>query len=73
MIDEATVVQIAREAAQAEGWAFVEPVECVLRRDWRGRGVRWEIRTNAGRFGAIARFVISAIDGRVIQKGYVPR
>ena len=73
MIDEAQALAIARHAAEAEGWAFVEPVKCDLRKSWRGVPMRWDIRTNAGRRGAIARFAIDAQDGGIIEKGYVPR
>jgi hypothetical protein len=73
MIEELQALAIARHAAEAEGWAFVEPVKCALRKSWRGVPLRWEIRTNAGRLGAIARFVIDARDGSIIEKGYVPR
>jgi len=75
MIDEAAAIAIARATAKEEGWAFVEPVEAILRRPWPwlGGGGRWEIRTHTGGLGAIARFIIDASDGRVIEKGYVPR
>jgi hypothetical protein len=73
MIDEAQAIQIARDAALAEGWGFSEPFECVLRRSWFGKATRWEIRSNAGSRGTIARFVISAVDGSVLRKGYVAR
>lgn len=78
MIDEQTAVAIARAEAQSMGWAFGEPVEAVLRqrRSWFGklenRG-RWSIRTNAMARGTCAWFVIDAVDGRVLEKGYVPR
>ena len=73
MIDRAQAIAIARATAEAEHWAFVEPIKCELRKTWRGAPSRWMIRTNAGRHGAIARFVIDASDGRIIEKGYVPR
>jgi len=73
MIEEAAAIEIARAAAKEEGWAFVEPVVATLRRPWLGGEGRWEIRTHAGGLGAIARFVIDAADGRVIEKGYIPR
>ncbi len=73
MIDEATAIAIARATAKEEGWAFVEPVATTLRRPWFGGGGRWEIRTNATSRGAMARFVIDAADGRVMDKGYIPR
>ena len=71
MIDEAQVFAIARRAA--EGWAFVEPVKRELRKSWRGVPMRWEIRTNSGRRGAIARFVIDARNCGIIEKVCVPR
>lgn len=74
MIDEATAVGIARAAAAVQGWVFVDPVQARLRKPWFGKaGARWEIHSNAMAFGARARFVIDAQDGRVIDKGYVPR
>jgi hypothetical protein len=73
MIDEQTATSIARAAAEKEGWAFADPVRCVLRRTWRGAPSRWEIRTNDGRRGSIARFVIDAGDGTIIEKGYISR
>lgn len=73
MIDEATAIAIARATAKEEGWAFVEPVATTFRRPWFGSGGRWEIRTHAAGLGAMARFVIDASDGRVIDKGYIPR
>lgn len=74
MIDERQAIEIARAAAAEQNWAFAEPVECVARRSWlRGRTMRWEIRTNADRLGTITRFVIDARDGRVLERGYLPR
>jgi hypothetical protein len=73
VIDEQAALAIARSAAQAEGWAFPEPVRIVLRKDWLGRAKRWEIQSGAGRRGTAGRFVIDATDGRIIEKGYIPR
>ena len=73
MIDESEAVSLARAAAEKEGWSFVEPVAATFRRPWFGQGGRWEIRTNAVGRGAMARFVIDASDGRVTEKGYIPR
>ena len=73
MIDESQAIEVCRQEAEAQGWAFVEPVDCHLRKTWRGAPKHWDVRTNAGHLGAIARFVVDACDGRVLEKGYVPR
>lgn len=73
MIDQVEAITIARLAADKEGWAFAEPVVARLRRPWFGRGGRWEIWTNGVNRGTRARFVIDLQDGRVIEKGYLPR
>ncbi|KQW59280.1 hypothetical protein [Variovorax sp. Root411] len=74
MIDEKDAIALARAAAMAAGWAFVEPVQARLRKPWFGKGAaRWEINSNAMAFGARARFVIDAVDGRILDKGYIPR
>ena len=73
MIDQAEAIAIARLVADKEGWAFAEPVVVRLRRAWFGQRGRWEIWTNAVNRGTRARFVIDAQDGRVIEKGYLPR
>jgi hypothetical protein len=74
MIDEQSAIEIARAAAAEQQWAFGEPVECVVRRSWlRGRPMRWEIRSSAGSRGSVSRFVIDANDGRILERGYVPR
>lgn len=73
MIDEAEAIALAKSAAAQEGWAFVEPVAAVFRQPWLGGSGRWEIHTNASGLGARARFIIDAADGRIIEKGYIPR
>ncbi|MET3495138.1 hypothetical protein [Variovorax boronicumulans] len=74
MIDEQAAIALARAAAAAAGWAFVDPVQTRLRKPWFGKGAgRWEIQSNAMAFGARARFVIDAADGRILDKGYIPR
>lgn len=73
MIDRDEALQVARERAAANGWAFGEPVAISLRRGWLGQKDRYEIETNAGMRGTKARFVISAATGRVLSEGYIPR
>ena len=73
MIDQVEAIAIARLAADKEGWGFAEPVIAHLRRSGSGQLDRWEIWTNGLNRGTKARFVIDARDGRVIEKGYIPR
>jgi hypothetical protein len=73
MIDKSAAIALARAAAEKEGWSFVEPVAATLRRAWSGDGGRWEIHSNACVRGTRARFIIDASDGRIIEKGYIPR
>jgi uncharacterized membrane protein YkoI len=73
MIPEHAALAIARDRAQANGWAFSEPVAIVLRRPWTGGNSRYEIETNAGHLGTKATFVVDAETGTVLSEGYVPR
>lgn len=73
MIDAHSAVNIARERALTQGWAFAEPIEVVHRRGWFGRAGRFEIETNAGKLGSKARFVIDEATGDVLSEGYIPR
>ena len=73
MIDQEAAISIAKDAARTQGWAVVDPIEALLRRDWFGRPKRWEIRTNIrNRGGPKARFVVDATDGHIVDQGYVP-
>ena len=73
MIDEAAAVERARARAAEKGWAFMEPVRVTTRRTWlRGTPMRYEIVTNDGQRGAIARFVVDASSGAILDEGYVP-
>ncbi|HEX3695677.1 MAG TPA: hypothetical protein VH374_09830 [Polyangia bacterium] len=73
MIEREQALQIARERAAANGWAFGEPVEVRLRRGWFGQDDRYQIETNAGQRGTKARFLISAKNGKILSEGYIPR
>ena len=73
MIARELAIQIARDRAEANGWAFSEPLAIVQRRPWLGWGrSRFEIETNAGNRGTKARFVIDGITGEVLREGYIP-
>jgi hypothetical protein len=73
MIDEDQAIQIAKERASEMSWAFVEPLDVVVRKGWFGGVSRFEIETNSGKRGTKARFVIDAKTGKVLSEGYIPR
>jgi len=72
-VTEQEAIALAKQAALAEGWAWVEPAQAALHRSWRGKGGRWVVFSNARGLGAKARVVIDAASGAVLEKGYVPR
>jgi hypothetical protein len=73
MIGEAEAIQRARQVAQEQGWAWLEPALATLRRRWFRPGGRWEVFSNAHALGAKVRIVIDAESGEVQEKGYLPR
>ena len=73
MIERGEALQIARARASENGWAFGEPIGVTLRRGWFGQHDRYEIETSVGLRGTKARFVIDAVDGRIVSEGYIPR
>lgn len=73
MIERDQAIEIARRRAEDKGWAFVEPLDVIIRRGWSGTVNRIEIETNAGNLGTKARFVIDAKTGAIVSEGYVPR
>lgn len=73
MIDRETAVAIARSRAADKGWGFAEPALVVHRRDWFGKGGRYEISTDPAKRGAKARFVIDALTGEILSEGYIAR
>jgi hypothetical protein len=72
-VTEVEAVALARAATQREGWAWVDPALATFRRQWFGKGGRWEIYSNAQGLGAKARVVIDDETGAVLEKGYIPR
>jgi hypothetical protein len=72
MIGKDEAVALAQEAAQAAGWAWVDPVDISWRSNWFGKRGKWEILTNAKGLGAKIRIVVRD-DGQILEKGYVPR
>ena len=73
MINAAEALEIARARAAANGWAFPEPFEVLLRKGWFGQHDRFDIETNAGCRGTKAIFTIDAATGEVLSEGYIPR
>lgn len=73
MIERDQAVEIARKRALEKGWAFVEPLNIIIRRGWLGEINCFEIETNAGRRGTKARFVINAKTGKITFEGYISR
>ena len=73
MIEKEQAIEIARKRAVANNWAFVEPINVVVRRGWFGKISRYELETNAGNRGTKARFVIDANSGEIISEGYISR
>lgn len=54
MIERDQAVEIARKRAIAKEWAFVEPLNVIIRRSWLGAVSRFEIETNSGNRGTKA-------------------
>lgn len=73
MIERDQAIEIARKRAAEKEWAFVEPLNVVIRRGWLGAVSRFEIETNAGNLGTKARFVIDAKTGEIVSEGYISR
>jgi hypothetical protein len=73
MIDRETAIEIARTRAKENGWGFGEPLDVIHRVGWFGASKKFEIRTNWGKKGGNARFVIDAITGEILSEGYLPR
>jgi len=73
MMTEQEALDRAKQIAREQGWAWVEPAHATLRRAWFGKGGKWIVFSNAQGLGAIARVVIDALTGDVLEKGYVPR
>ena len=71
-IKEEDALRYAKETAEKNGWAWVEPVEVTWHPSWIGKNGKWAIITNANGLGAKIRMIIDN-KGRILEKGYVPR
>jgi hypothetical protein len=73
VISEQEAIARAKKVAQEQGWAWADPALATYRAAWFGKGGKWEIFSNAHGKGAMARVVIDAETGAVLDKGYIPR
>jgi hypothetical protein len=73
MMTEQEAIDRAKQVAEEQGWAWVEPAHAAWRPAWFRKGGKWEIFSNAHGLGAKARVVIDSRTGAVLEKGYVPR
>jgi hypothetical protein len=65
-------IAVAKRSAEQLGWAWREPARAQWFPERYGKPERWEIYSNAQARGAMARFVIDAKSGEVLDKGYIP-
>jgi len=73
MITEQEAIARAKKVVKEQGWAWVEPARTNFRRQWFGKGGKWEIYSHAYGLGAMARVVLDAETGEVLDKGYISR
>lgn len=65
------LIEIARAAAEGEGWPWVEPVEVIKKRRWFLFGaIEWEVITNASNRGGNIFVLIGDETGKVIGKSF---
>lgn len=72
MITELEAIKRAKETAEKNGWAWVEPIEVTWRGNWLDKRGKWEIFTNTLALGAKVRMVIDD-EGQILEQGYIPR
>jgi hypothetical protein len=73
MITEQEAINLARKAAEDEGWPWLEPGMATWHPTWFGRGSKWEVFSFAFGLGSKVRVVVDAQTGEILEKGYVPR
>jgi hypothetical protein len=71
-VTETDAIQIAAKHAEQQGWPWIEPVECKLRRRWFSCAV-YVLRTNADKRGANIVMTIDAENGRVLEARILSR
>lgn len=72
-MSEQQAIERAQEVAREEGWAWADPARATLRKSWLGRRHWWIIHSSTQARGAMARVVLDARTGAVLEKCYVPR
>lgn len=71
---EQEAIARAKAFAVERGWAWVEPARAVRLKAHAGLPERWEVHSHArGGLGAMARVVIDAASGAVLDQGYISR
>jgi len=68
-----TATDIARRAAESEGWPWAPPVQVSSHRRWFVGPRYWVVRTAAGMRGSSVRIEIDDDSQRVTLKGFIPR
>lgn len=71
-MSEVNAIDIAKKYADQQGWTWLEPVECKLRKRWFTHATIL-IRTNAGSRGINIVMTIDAVDGKVIDARMLKR
>jgi hypothetical protein len=73
-VTEQEAIALAKAFAEERGWVWVEPARAVRLPAKASVPERWEVWSHArGGLGAMARVVIDAATGAVIDQGYVSR
>lgn len=66
------LLEVARAAAGAQGWPWLEPVEITVKRTTPGER-QWEVRTNTAARGCNVRLLIAEPGFEIIDAGFLPR
>jgi len=73
MRTKSELIEIARAAAESEGWPWQEPVEVMKPRRWILIGsLQWELMTAAEYRGGNVDIMINDKTGKVIGKSFYP-
>jgi hypothetical protein len=71
---EKTIIEIARNEAERQGWSWVPPVNVTKRKRFLVFGkLIWYVSSNVGRLGRNVWMIIDDETGIILQKGFCPR